>query len=70
VNYQFYCSSNIMNRLEEVVDAHEVERLQRELADAKVATVRQLVLEVARSVYGSRRILNMDDYYTSVQDYA
>ncbi|OWY94201.1 Transposase [Phytophthora megakarya] len=45
----------------------EALELRREWSKARVSSIRQLVLEVARPLYGSNRILNTDNYYTSVQ---
>ncbi|OWY97378.1 LOW QUALITY PROTEIN: Transposase, partial [Phytophthora megakarya] len=44
----------------------ETLELRREWSKARVSSIRQLVLEVARPLYGSNHILNPDNYYTSV----
>ncbi|KAF1786522.1 hypothetical protein GQ600_16556 [Phytophthora cactorum] len=48
-----------------VVSQAEMQQLREELED--VQQVRKHVLEVVRPCFFSRRIINMDNYYTSVQ---
>ncbi|KAE9169391.1 hypothetical protein PF002_g30369 [Phytophthora fragariae] len=57
--------SDVQNRLGGVVDAREAQNLREELD--VVSKIRQHVLEVTRPLFGTNRIVNMDNYYTSVQ---
>ncbi|KAG3112109.1 hypothetical protein PI125_g8511 [Phytophthora idaei] len=54
-----------MDRLSGVVDQVEAQNLREELEE--VSKIRQHVLEVTRPLFGTNRIVNMDNYYTSVQ---
>ncbi|GMF58487.1 unnamed protein product [Phytophthora fragariaefolia] len=51
--------------MEHVVNPEEVQALRIELDEVK--QVRRHVLEVVRPYFNSQRIINMDNYYTSVQ---
>ncbi|KAG2760590.1 hypothetical protein PC129_g4221 [Phytophthora cactorum] len=66
LNYKLHCNRcDILDRLSGVVDQVEAQNLREELED--VSKIRQHVLEVARPLFGTKRIVNMDNYYTSVQ---
>ncbi|GMF41085.1 unnamed protein product [Phytophthora fragariaefolia] len=67
VNYRFHCNSDLLDRLDGVLPANQALELQQEWAESKLSSIRKLVLEVSRPLYGSNRIVNMDNYYTSVQ---
>lgn len=56
---------DIGDRLDGVVGAAETQELRDEFDS--VSKIRQHVLEVVRPFFGTRRIVNMDNYYTSVQ---
>lgn len=64
LSFRLHCDSDIAARLEGVSGPQEVTRLQGELAES--SHTRSLVLEVTRPFFGSKRILNTDNYYTSV----
>ncbi|GMF48239.1 unnamed protein product [Phytophthora fragariaefolia] len=57
--------SDILDRLGGVVGQDEAQTLREELEE--VSKIRQHVLEVTRPLFGTNRIVNMDNYYTSVQ---
>lgn len=57
VNYRFHCNRNLTARLDGVAPIDTALELRREWADAKVSSIRQLMLEVARPLFGSNRIL-------------
>ncbi|GMF42773.1 unnamed protein product [Phytophthora fragariaefolia] len=65
VNFRLYCAGDITDRLHTVTSESEAQALRDELKE--VATVRQHVLEVVRPIYGSQRVVNTDNFYTSVQ---
>ncbi|KAG2918311.1 hypothetical protein PC115_g10463 [Phytophthora cactorum] len=66
LNYKLHCDrSDILDRLSGVVDQYEAQNLSEELEG--VSKNRQHVLEVTRPLFGTNRIVNMDNYYTSVQ---
>ncbi|RAW28321.1 hypothetical protein PC110_g15301 [Phytophthora cactorum] len=66
MNYRLHCNnSDIADRLQNVVSQAEMQQLREELED--VQQVRKHALELVRSYFFSRRVINMDNYYTSVQ---
>ncbi|KUF82535.1 hypothetical protein AM588_10000405 [Phytophthora nicotianae] len=65
VNFRLHCAGDITDRLEAVTSQEEAQVLASELKE--VATVRQHVLEVVRPIYDTNRIVNTDNFYTSVQ---
>ncbi|KAJ8555029.1 hypothetical protein ON010_g9452 [Phytophthora cinnamomi] len=66
LNFRLHCNrSGIADRLGGVVSVQEAQGLAQELGS--VSKIRQLVLEVVRPLFGSNRVVNMDNYYTSVQ---
>lgn len=66
LNYRLHCTnSEIADRLQHVVNLDEIQALREELTHVK--QVRRHVLEAVRSYFNSQRIINMDNYYTSVQ---
>lgn len=65
-NYTLHCNrSSITDRLSGVISEQEARGLAEEIKS--VLTIRQIVLEVIRPLVGSNRVVNMDNYYTSVQ---
>ncbi|KAG4053481.1 hypothetical protein PC123_g11367 [Phytophthora cactorum] len=66
MNYRLHCNnSDIADRLQNVVSQAEMQQLREELED--VQQVRKHALELVRPYFFSRRVINMDNYYTSVQ---
>ncbi|KAG3237638.1 hypothetical protein PI124_g17376 [Phytophthora idaei] len=66
LNYKLHCNrSDVMDRLSGVVDQVEAQTLREELEE--VSKIRQHVLEVTTPLFGTNRIVNMGNYYTSVQ---
>jgi hypothetical protein len=62
---KLHCSSGIGDRLGGVVNESTIKSL--ELAMVKSKDVRKHVLEVTLPIHKSKRIVNTDNYYTSVQ---
>ena len=52
-------------RLSGVIGGPQAQQLQAELQES--SEVRKLVLEVTRPIQGTKRVVNTDNYYTSVQ---
>ena len=72
INYRLHCDTDMLTRLDGVVEPAQATALHQETADTtnlktNVSEVRRTVLEVIRPLYGSKRIINTDNYYTSVQ---
>ncbi|GMF56265.1 unnamed protein product [Phytophthora fragariaefolia] len=68
LNFKLHCQrSDVMHRLGGVINQSEAQSLSDQLAKLEKAKIRQHVLEVTRPLYGTNRIVNMDDYYTSIQ---
>lgn len=66
LNYHLHCNnSDITDRLQYVVKREEVQQLREDLEDVK--QVRKHELEVVGPCFQSRRIINMANYFTSVQ---
>ena len=65
VNLRLHGATDIESRLDSVVGSAVVRSLQTEME--KSSDMRKLVLEVVQPLFGSKRIVNMDNYYTSVQ---
>ncbi|GMF57159.1 unnamed protein product [Phytophthora fragariaefolia] len=65
LNFRLHCQSDLTERLAGVTTQAEAQALSDELTVS--SSMRQCVLEVVRPVYGTRRIINSDNYYTSVQ---
>jgi len=65
VNFRLHCSSSMEDRLKGVMTASEAQQLQADLSFS--STVRQIVLEVVDPLRGSKRIVNTDNFYTSVK---
>ncbi|KAG3058564.1 hypothetical protein PI125_g25203 [Phytophthora idaei] len=66
LNYKLHCNrSDVIDRLNGVVDQVEAQNLREELEE--VPKIRQHVLEVTRPLFGTDRIVDMGNYYTSVQ---
>jgi hypothetical protein len=66
INYKLHCNRcDIGTRIDGVVGDAEARSLRDEFD--KVSKIRQHVLEVVRPFFGTKRIVNMDNYYTSVQ---
>ncbi|GMF43228.1 unnamed protein product [Phytophthora fragariaefolia] len=68
VKHELHCQrSDVMHRLGGVINQSEAQSLSDQLAKLEKAKIQQHVLEVTRPLYGTNRIVNMDNYYTSVQ---
>ena len=72
VNYRLHCDTDMLTRLDGVVETAEATALHQETADtmhlrSNVSEIRRTVLEVVRPLYWSNRIINSDNYYTSIQ---
>ncbi|GMF48044.1 unnamed protein product [Phytophthora fragariaefolia] len=65
LNFRLHCGSDISDRLGGVVSPGETQTLSDEVA--VLSSIRKCVLEVVRPLYKTRRIVNSDNYYTSVQ---
>jgi hypothetical protein len=66
LNYKLHCKRcDVGDRLDGVVGQQEARSLREEFH--KVSKIRQYVLEVMRPLFGTKRIVNMDNYYTSGQ---
>ncbi|GMF22575.1 unnamed protein product [Phytophthora fragariaefolia] len=65
VNFRLHCAGDITDCLHTVTTELEAQALRDELKE--VATVRQHVLEVVQPIYGSQRVVNTDNFHTSVQ---
>lgn len=65
LNYKLHCHSDLRSRMEDVVSAKDLESLEEQAA--VVSKMREIVLEVAEPLKNSTRIINMDNYYTSVE---
>ncbi|KAE9016294.1 hypothetical protein PR001_g14695 [Phytophthora rubi] len=65
LNFRLHCVSDITERLDGVTFPEEIRALNEEMAES--SSIRKCVLEVVRALYGTRRIVNSDSYYTSVQ---
>ncbi|KAE9087431.1 hypothetical protein PF006_g25808 [Phytophthora fragariae] len=65
LNFRLHCQSDVTERLAGVTTQLEAQALNDELAVS--SSMRHCVLEVVRPVYDTRRIINSDNYYTSVQ---
>ncbi|GMF41763.1 unnamed protein product [Phytophthora fragariaefolia] len=66
LRYKLHCNrNNIADRLKGVIAAAEVQALSQELEE--VSKIRQHVLEVVQPMFGSNRVVSLDDYYASVQ---
>lgn len=65
LNFRLHCESTLQSRLENVADEQDINALDTEM---KATTkTRQNVLELVRPYFGTNRIVNCDNYYTSVQ---
>ncbi|POM57922.1 LOW QUALITY PROTEIN: Transposase [Phytophthora palmivora] len=56
---------DIAERLNGVTAPEEIRRMSDEIVES--SSIRQCVLEVVRPLYNTRRVINSDHYYTSVQ---
>ncbi|POM81270.1 LOW QUALITY PROTEIN: Transposase [Phytophthora palmivora] len=65
LNFRLHCASTISDRLDGVASVEEANEIGSELAAA--SAIPQRVLEVVRPAFGTNRVVNSDDYYTSVQ---
>ncbi|OWZ15982.1 LOW QUALITY PROTEIN: Transposase, partial [Phytophthora megakarya] len=66
LNYRLHCNnSDIADRLQDLATQAEIQQIREEFE--KISQVRKHVLEVVRPYFHTRRIINMDKYYTSVQ---
>ncbi|KAG4241683.1 hypothetical protein PC116_g10381 [Phytophthora cactorum] len=65
-NFRLHCNrSDIADSLKGVVGTEEDQQLRDKLA--AVSNIREHILEVVRSMFGTNRVVNMDNYYASVQ---
>lgn len=65
LNFRLHCTSDISDRLNGVTTPEEAQALSEELEAS--SSIMKCVLEVARPLYSTNRIINTDNYYTSVQ---
>ena len=65
VGFRLHCNSGMDDRLRDVVSKDEATALAEQLK--KSSAVRQIVLEVTQPLHGSKRVVNTDNFYTSVQ---
>lgn len=65
VGFRLHCTSDLKDRLDGVVSSGEAQNLAKRLRHA--SEIRKHVLEVVRPLHGSKRIVNTDNFYTSVQ---
>ncbi|POM79141.1 Transposase [Phytophthora palmivora] len=65
LNFRLHWASTISDRLASVASVEEANEIGSELAAA--SAIRQCLLEVVRPVFGTSRVVNSDNYYTSVQ---
>ena len=65
LNYRLHCSSTLQHRLDGVVSSNEIADFTQEIE--ATSETRKAVLECVRPFFGSHRVINMDNYYTSVQ---
>ncbi|GMG17820.1 unnamed protein product [Phytophthora fragariaefolia] len=65
LNFRLHCQIDMSDRLHGVTTPVEAQALSDELASS--SSIRKCVLEVVRPLYGTRRIINSDNYYTFVQ---
>lgn len=63
INFKLHCSSDLNDRLDNVVSATEIERISALTKHS--SEIRKHVIEVTSSLEGSRRIVNTDNFYTS-----
>lgn len=64
LNFIVHCDSTEVHRLQGVMSCMDIVQMERELEPLNRTT--KIVMELARSLYGSSRILNTDNYYTSI----
>jgi hypothetical protein len=64
VSFRVHCDSEMNDRLEGVVSPNDARSLQDRLKHS--SPIRQIVLEVTRPLHGSKRVVNTDNFYTSV----
>ncbi|OWZ07223.1 Transposase [Phytophthora megakarya] len=64
-HFQLYVVCCSTSATKGVIGSEEVQALSNELD--QVSTIRQHVLEVVRPLFGTSRVVNMDNYYCSVQ---
>ncbi|POM76212.1 Transposase [Phytophthora palmivora] len=66
LDYKLHCYRIVVeDQLNGVIGTDEAQALGGDLI--KVSKIRQLLLEVARSIFGINRVVNTDNYYSSVQ---
>lgn len=65
LNFRLHCQSTINERLAGVMSPETAHALGGEISSS--SKIRQCILEVVRPVHGTRRVVNSDNYYTSVQ---
>ncbi|GMF23297.1 unnamed protein product [Phytophthora fragariaefolia] len=65
LNFRLHCQRDISDRQHGVTTPVEAQALSDKLASS--SSIRKCVLEVVQPLYGTRRIINSDNYYTSVK---
>lgn len=65
LSFRLHCESSMQVRASGLYDQTETQALVDEMEPIK--KTRQIVLEITRPFHGSNRIINCDNYYTSVQ---
>jgi Transposase IS4 len=65
LNFIVHCNSSEVHRLEEFASRETILQMQMECSSLNRTC--KIVMELMRSLYGSNRILNTDNYYTSIQ---
>ena len=65
LSFRLHCQSTLQDRTAGIYSESATEDLEVEMAST--TKTRQIVLEITRPFYGSDRIVNCDNYYTSVQ---
>lgn len=65
ISFKLHCQSDLAARMEGVVSPDEIRSMEEEISSS--SEMRKLVSEVILPVKGSKRIVNTDNYYSSVQ---
>jgi hypothetical protein len=64
VGFRLHCSSDMQQRLKDVIPSRKARHLEDRLQFS--SSVRQIVLEVTQPLHGTKRVVNTDNFYTSV----
>jgi hypothetical protein len=65
MSFKLHCRSNLSERMSGVMETCEVNRLEEEMSAS--SEMRKLVSELVLTVVNTKRIVNTDNYYSSVQ---